>query len=607
MTSRRRTAKAAADPATLAFDAGIKALEQHPLTAPLRHAARVVRSKDRPWSYGDAAWCVVTPAGTVRCNPKRRGTPEEWARAIAHALLHLGLGHFQEKANPRLWNAACDVAVCRLLDGFGFRLEAAGNAAGEILDPAGIPGTIEADIYAWMVAQGCPDAAWSLGTAGPHPDMVHEPVPPWQAKIRWGDLFVAGLRAAVQRAVEVAGGRVLRFDGAATRVSAAEEARRWFIDRFPLLGAVAAAFRIIEDPLVCRSLEVSVAAVSDTAGEIYVNPAGGLSGDELRFVMAHELLHAALRHLARRRGRDPFLWNVACDYVVNGWLLEMAVGAMPAGLLHDPQLKGLSADAVYDRLCTDLRRARKLATLRGAGLCDMLDERRGGPPPGSGDWTDLDAFYRRALLDGLDLHRERGRGTIPAGLAEEIRALAHPPIDWDVELGRWFDERFSPVETVRSFARPSRRQAATPAIPRPSRRPAIGEVEDRTFGVLLDSSGSMDRILLGKALGAVASYAAAKDVRHVRVVFCDAAAYDQGYMDVPEIAGRLTVRGRGGTVLQPGIDLLQQAEDFPKDAPLLVITDGDCDALSIRREHALLIPAGARLPFVPRGPVFRVR
>jgi hypothetical protein len=47
--------------------------------------------------------------------------------------------------------------------------------------------------------------------------------------------------------------------------------------------------------------------------------------------------------------------------------------------------------------------------------------------------------------------------------------------------------------------------------------------------------------------------------------------------------------------------------DFPKTGPLLVITDGACDVLRIRREHAFLIPAGAGLPFAPRGPVFRVR
>jgi hypothetical protein len=61
-----------------------------------------------------------------------------------------------------------------------------------------------------------------------------------------------------------------------------------------------------------------------------------------------------------------------------------------------------------------------------------------------------------------------------------------------------------------------------------------------------------------------------------RVVFCDAMAYDAGYVPVEDIAGRVAVRGRGGTV--------------PR----------------IRREHAFLIPAGAHLPFRARGPVFRI-
>jgi hypothetical protein len=65
------------------------------------------------------------------------------------------------------------------------------------------------------------------------------------------------------------------------------------------------------------------------------------------------------------------------------------------------------------------------------------------------------------------------------------------------------------------------------------------------------------------------------------------------------------VVGRGGTVLQPGIDLLERAADFPKDGPVLVITDAWIDPVRIRREHAFLIPAGATLPFTPRGPVFR--
>lgn len=55
------------------------------------------------------------------------------------------------------------------------------------------------------------------------------------------------------------------------------------------------------------------------------------------------------------------------------------------------------------------------------------------------------------------------------------------------------------------------------------------------------------------------------------------------------------------------MNLLERAPDFPPDGPILIITDGACDHVRVRREHAFLVPAGARLPFTPKGPVFRVR
>ena len=107
------------------------------------------------------------------------------------------------------------------------------------------------------------------------------------------------------------------------------------------------------------------------------------------------------------------------------------------------------------------------------------------------------------------------------------------------------------------------------------------------------------------ALGAIASYSEAKEVPYARVVFCDAEAYDAGYISPGDIAGRVEVKGRGGTVLQPAVDLLQHAEDFPKDAPILLITDGMIESdLSIKREHAYLLPRGGRLPFRAKGQVF---
>jgi predicted metal-dependent peptidase len=146
---------------------------------------------------------------------------------------------------------------------------------------------------------------------------------------------------------------------------------------------------------------------------------------------------------------------------------------------------------------------------------------------------------------------------------------------------------------------------ATPEIPRPRYVP-FDDGSIRTFAVLLDTSGSMDRKLLAKALGAFASYSVAREVDRVRLVFCDAAVYDQGYVPPEDIAGRVRVKGRGGTVLQPGLDLLDKSRDFPQKGPVLIITDGFCDVLRVRRDHAFLVPAGNGLPFVPGGPVFWV-
>lgn len=448
-----------------------------------------------------------------------------------------------------------------------------------------------------------------FGTAGEKsPDMLIEKLSKkrWSRPPPWPKLFAAGLSAAVRSAVRVASGaqKALSVNPNESTNSAAYRAKQWFISSYPLLGAIAANFKLVEDPLVCLRMEITIAAVSSALSEIYINPAHHLDDEEIRFVMAHEFLHAALRHDARQEWRDAYLWNVACDYVINQWLTEMGIGERPGGILYDEQFKGMNAEAVYDCIVTDMRTYRKLATLRGVGLGDILP----GPHGPSDADIDLDAFYCRALAQGLSYHQEQGRGYLPEGLIEEIRALSHPPIPWDVELARWFDEQFTPIEKTRSYARPSRRQSATPDIPRPNWVISQAALDGRTFGVVLDTSGSMERELLATALGAIASYSATRDVPAARVVFCDADAYDAGYMKPEDIAGTVKVKGRGGTVLQPGIDLLEKSEDFPDEAPILIITDGYCDKVVLHgREHGFLVPQGATLPFVPSGKVFRMR
>lgn len=163
--------------------------------------------------------------------------------------------------------------------------------------------------------------------------------------------------------------------------------------------------------------------------ELYVNPTQHFSTSEWKFILAHEYLQ---------------------------------IGTMPEdGLLYDESLNGLSAESIYDMIVRDVRKYAKLDTFRGYGKGDMLG--KSNSKPGSSS-VDLDEFCRNALCQGLEYEELHGRGFIPAGLIEEIRALSMPPIPWDVELANWFQVYFAPLEKHRTYARPSRRQASTPDI-----------------------------------------------------------------------------------------------------------------------------------------------
>lgn len=544
---------------------------------------------------------VVDSDADLHIHRKRLADPGAWAWAIAHAVLHLGFGHVPAAKGARTQPDRFDLAArCVVVNRFLLTFSI-GTTPDDL--PGSYPDGDEEQLAARWRRDGLPAVYERCGTAGPEPDQLLVPYTDWLGQPPDHQLaFATALTRTVSAAMDMAGGRRDSLSGELAPLRPWERALSWFISSYPLLGGIAAGIELVADAELTRAHGISVAAVNPQAGEIYVNPLRGFEEEEWRFILAHEMLHAALRHGDRCGARDPYLFNIACDYVINGWLCEMQIGTMPEGLLHDPELKGLSAEEVYDRIAGDLRRMRRLSTLRGKGLGDVLGAPLGSPR----DHVDLDEFYRRGLAQGLDLHQRQERGFLPGGLVEEIRALSHPPLPWDAQLARWFDEFVPRPEPVRSYARPSRRQSSTPDIPRAGRYFPPEEIARCTFGVVLDTSGSMNRTLLGKALGAIASYAEARDVPAARVVFCDAAPHDAGYVPVTEIAGRVRVHGRGGTVLQPGIDLLHRADDFPPGAPVLVITDGWCDVLRVRREHAYLIPQGARLPFTARGPVFRV-
>lgn len=588
--------------------AGIDICRRWPLLQPLAalvwtHVVATARGRsDRRMRDVPNGWAVADSAGTVTLRARPHRTPQQWNAVVAHVLLHYGLGHLDEQdgapgpddARGRaVWNLACCVEVDRLARQFGM---------------PELPAEMRLDVD--LVGRDLPALIGELrrhprlgeilrGRRGDlDPDVKR---PAYSDRRDWTGAYSRGLRNQVRHALQSA--QVARGDEVEQRLPAEiAGARDWIISHYPLLAGMAASFRHVADANACRRMGIPIAAIDTRLREVYCNPFSGLSAREWRFVLAHEYLHAGLRHQQRCADRDPYVWNVACDYVINLWLQEMAVGDMPQDLLLDPSLRGLSGEEIYDRIARDAKKLRRLATFGGRGRPDMLGDAEPWWLRGHG--LTLDDWYRHALATALPEHAEHERGLLPAGLVEEIYAQAQPPIPWEVELADWLDGLLPPPETRRSYARASRRQSASPDTPRPGLVAPPDDAPARTFGVVLDTSGSMSRTLLARGLGAISSYAASREVALVRVVFCDAHPFDAGWMSPEEVAGRVRIRGRGGTVLQPGVDLLLTTRDFPAAGPILVITDTACDHVRVRGDHAYLVPAGERLPFAPRGPVF---
>ena len=583
----------------------IAIVRNHPVIGNISRGARINFDTEHKYVQ-PKGWVRVGSHGSIWLHPKKRASVDEWVRLLALCVLNLGFGHVIQKKPQDVW----ELVALLITDRFCTEMNIGKQPEELLYTPPSIPsGGIEA-FFSQIVSRTQPEdnvlMSWRNDFNQEH-DIFYVENDTYRQNIDWKKLLAQGIVNGVEEAIAVAANKVNK-QGNIERNTPAQTAKQWLIDNFPLLGAMAAGFDLVEDIRLCQSHDISIAAIDVSAKRIYLNPSVTLSAQELRFILAHELLHAGLNHSSRKRGRDHQLWNVACDFVINQWLIQMQIGTAPAlGLLYDPNYDNHSAEEIYDILATDIRRARRLITLRGNTQPDMIGDDTGK------EFTSGEDYCKRALMLGLDrcLYAQSTRGLIPAGLIEEIRSLSQPPIPWDVKLAKWFDEHFPALELRRTYARPSRRQAATPDTPRASvTKPTDESRSSRVFGVVLDTSGSMEPALLGKALGAIASYALARDVYAARLICCDARAYDSGWVEPEQLLYKFSLQGRGGTILQPGIDILSYAAkkgDFPAPGPVLIITDAECEPkLNISMEHAYLLPQGKRLPFTPRGPVFYV-
>ena len=322
-----------------------------------------------------------------------------------------------------------------------------------------------------------------------------------------------------------------------TKLAAART--RLILDQ-PFLGALVLRLPLMAaDPIWCRT-------TATDARKLYYNSAyvEALSPDETQFVLAHEALHCALSHFARRQHRLKHRWDIACDYAINPLLIEEGL-TPPPGTLVDDHFTGMTAEEIYpclddnsdeqdtlDQHIYDQEQAdtgTRDQQHRGQGDTDShskRDEPAGGssqhsdvspessgasqpPPLTSQEQQALAVQWQQRLAGAAQQAMQAGK--LGDTMARMVDFLVQPQLPWRMLLARYM------TATARddySYTRPSNRRG-DPAI-----FPSLRSVQIN-LTVALDVSGSVSEKEMSEFLSEIDAIRGQMRAR-ITLLACDA-------------------------------------------------------------------------------------
>lgn len=270
----------------------------------------------------------------------------------------------------------------------------------------------------------------------------------------------------------------------------------------------------------------------------------------------HEVLHCALGHIWRARGRVRRVWNEACDYAANAVLAE-AGAELPDGALYDPLLAGMASEEIYAILMKVPRRPSSGQEWDDHAAWD-------GAECGGDEWVGRVA--QAAQVFRSEAARRRF-GSLPAGLERLIDRLLAPKISWRQLLAEYVQRgRFE-----YSWSEPDRRHVWREAY-------LPGYAGDRLDEavVAVDTSGSVAQEEIDRFLAEVWGITQVSPAT-LHVVSCDAAVHSWQTFelgsDVPHPAAwGVRLRGGGGTDFRPLFEEVERRRVRP--SVLVYLTDG---------------------------------
>lgn len=349
----------------------------------------------------------------------------------------------------------------------------------------------------------------------------------------------------------------------------------------PFFGVLALQLRLMVDDS-CKTAYTNGRDIAFSSAFVQT-----LSQDELTGVFAHEVLHCAAGHQWRRDGRTPRKWNTACDYAINGILVDGGF-TLPSSALLDAQFSGHHSEWIYDRL-PDEPEDDTGDSGSGDGDGSSMGDVRDAPTDGDGD-APSESDWQQTAKQSAALAQAQGK--LPAHLQRQIDDALTPAVDWRATLRRYLQDY---AQNDYTWTRPNPRYCASGLY-----LPSLRSIECGRIVIAIDTSGSIDTVLLSQFASELRSIFDELQPSGVDVVYCDSQVHR---IDTFARGDALTLDpvGGGGTAFAPAFDAITNLDEQPRVC--VYFTDLDGSFPDVEPDYPVIWAAYGRNHVAPFGDV----
>ncbi len=319
-----------------------------------------------------------------------------------------------------------------------------------------------------------------------------------------------------------------------------------------------------------------------------------LSVEQVQFVLAHEALHCALSHFARRQHRQKFRWDLACDYAINSLLFKEDL-TPPPGVWVDESYEGMTAEEIYPTISennSDEPMDRHVYENEASGQTDgqgsdfseqpddsgdqpgqSCDEQGGNqeaptqgqpspkeqvdgvpqpPPLNDNERQNLDVQWQQRLAGAAQQALQSGK--LGGAMARMIEHLLQPQLPWRMLLARYMTMG---ARNDYTYTRPSRREGTAIF---PSLRGTQLDIV-----VALDISGSVSDEEIAHCLAEINAIKGQLSAK-ITLLACDAKLAEGGpwiYEPWEEFTAPRDLIGGGGTSFKPVFEYVDRVLQSP--------------------------------------------